>query len=74
LNNKLSGGWLKKGLTFGVINWLLMIPWFEFYLTYNVMREPLNLVFLEGFLWLCTLICVGLGYSFIYNFKSKVNA
>jgi hypothetical protein len=71
LNDKLNGGWLKKGLTFGVINWLLMIPWFEFYLPYNVMHEPLKLVLLEGLLWLCTLICVGLIYSFIYNFKNQ---
>lgn len=69
LNDKLASGWLKKGVTFGLINWALMIPWFEFYLPFNVMHEPLNLVFLEGFLWLASLICVGVIYSFIYSFK-----
>lgn len=69
LNGKLSGGWLKKGVTFGLMNWLLTIPWFEFYLPYNVMHEPLNLVLLECFLWFCSLICVGTIYSFIYNFQ-----
>ena len=68
LNEKLSGGWLKKGITFGLINWVLMIPWFEFYLPYNVMHEPFILVLLECVLWLGTLISAFVIYSFIYNF------
>jgi len=46
-----------------------MIPWFEFYLPYNVMNEPLSLVLLEGLLWLLTIVTVYCITSFIYNFK-----
>ncbi len=65
LIEKFEGDWLGKGITFGLINWALMIPWFEFYLPYNVMHEPLSLVFLESVLWLGTLVSVAIIYSFI---------
>lgn len=68
LNNKLSGGWLKKGLLFGVINWMLMTPWFEFYLPYNVMNEPMLLVLFEAVLWLCVSLCIGIFLSFTMNY------
>ena len=48
INRGLKGSWLKRGLIMGCIAWMLVIPWFEFYLPYNLMREPLPLVFLEG--------------------------
>lgn len=51
VNSKLAGSWLKKGLMFACIQWLIMIPWFEFYLPYNVMHEPLSLVMFEGLVW-----------------------
>lgn len=52
-------GW-RKGLSFGVIAWALMTPWFEFYLPWNVMREPLPLALLEALCWLAVLLGVGL--------------
>ena len=51
----IKGSWLRRGFTFGCMHWALMIPWFEFYLPYNVMHEPLDLVLLECFLWFVTL-------------------
>jgi len=63
LEPKLSGGILRKGITFGVIAWALMVPWFEFYLPWNVMREPLGLVALEGLCWLGVQLGVGLVLS-----------
>lgn len=71
LNEKLNYGLLKKGVVFGLIHWALMIPWFEFYLPYNVMREPFMLVLLEMFLWLCVTLLIGIYLSFILNFKKK---
>ncbi len=71
LNDKLSYGWLKKGLIFGLIHWALMTPWFEFYLPFNVMREPFLLVLLEMFLWLCVALTIGIYLSFVFNFKRK---
>lgn len=67
----MKGGWLKRGITFGFVHWLLMMPWFEFYLPYNVMNEPILLVLLEGVLWLCVMIMLGLFMSFTLNFKKS---
>ena len=69
VNRMMKGGWVSRGLTFGSLHWLLMIPWFEFYLPYNVMNEPLPLVILEGFLWLVTVVLTGLYMSLVMNFK-----
>lgn len=68
LNQRLSGNWLRKGFFFGCIAWLMMIPWFEFYLPYNVMREPLSLVVLESALWFCVCQLTSCSTSFILNF------
>jgi hypothetical protein len=67
----LKGNWLKKAVKFGLINWALTIPWFEFYLPFNVMHEPLLLVLLEAFLWFATLTTVAIVFSFIYHSGPK---
>ncbi len=69
VNAGLKHGWLRNGITFGVLHWLLMIPWFEFYLPYNVMNEPMLLVIFEGLLWLTTLMLTGIYMSFVMNFR-----
>jgi len=74
LDDKLRGGWIKRGLEFGLIYWALMVPWFEFYLPFNVMHEPYKLALLEGLLWLGTLLSFGLIISFIYNFRFNRDA
>ena len=61
--------WWKHALRFGAIHWLLMIPWFEFYLPYNVMNEPLSLVFFETAIWLAVLMLVSFYLSFVVYFK-----
>ncbi|MCW3123171.1 MAG: hypothetical protein JWQ38_2663 [Flavipsychrobacter sp.] len=70
VNSKMTGGWLKRGSVFGLVHAASMIPWFEFYLPYNVMNEPIPLVLLEGLLWLVTLQLTGLWMSFVINFRS----
>ena len=60
LRTKLPGPTWKKGISFGMVAWALMVPWFEFYLPWNVMREPFPLVLLEAFCWLVVLLGVGL--------------
>jgi hypothetical protein len=72
LDSRLSGGVVRKGLSFGLIAWALMVPWFEFYLPWNVMHEPLSLVLLEGFCWLIVLIGVGLSLASVYGILSRV--
>jgi hypothetical protein len=52
--------WWKRGLRFGALAWTLMIPWFEFYLPWNVLREPAPLVALELVCWFGVMMLVGL--------------
>ena len=64
-----AGRWWRKGAAFGVLAWLIMVPWFEFYLPWNVMHEPLPLVLLEAALWLLTLLAVGLAIAGVYEWR-----
>ncbi|HUP48414.1 MAG TPA: hypothetical protein VNA04_06460 [Thermoanaerobaculia bacterium] len=54
------GAWWRRGLRFGVVSWVLMVPWFEFYLPWNVLWEPAPLVTLEMMCWAGVLTGVGL--------------
>ena len=63
LSSVWSGAWWKRGLRFGVVGWILMAPWFEFYLPWNVLREPALLVALELACWAGVLLGVGLTIS-----------
>lgn len=65
---RLSGGNFLKGTQFGLISWALMVPWFEFYLPWNVMHEPALLVLLEVFLWALVLQLVGISISLSSGF------
>lgn len=58
---------IRSGLTFGLVAWALMVPWFEFYLPWNVMHEPLPLVLLEALCWLLVLLGVGVTISFVHG-------
>lgn len=60
LRSGLPGEGWRKGVVFGLIAWALMVPWFEFYLPWNVMHEPLGLVLLEVLLWALVLQLVGI--------------
>ncbi|HZM16658.1 MAG TPA: hypothetical protein VFE28_11705 [Candidatus Krumholzibacteria bacterium] len=60
LSGPWSGSWWKRGLRFGVVGWVLMVPWFEFYLPWNVLWEPAALVALEFVCWALVLLVVGL--------------
>lgn len=57
-------GW-RKGAVFGLVAWALMVPWFEFYLPFNVMHEPVALVLLEAVLWALVLQLVGVSIAWI---------
>ncbi|HEX5043831.1 MAG TPA: hypothetical protein VFV75_13045 [Candidatus Polarisedimenticolaceae bacterium] len=63
LSRSWTGAWWRRGLRFGGIAWVLMVPWFEFYLPWNVMREPAILVALEMACWLGVLLCVGVAIA-----------
>lgn len=73
LIDKMHANRWKRGIFFGSISWLLMIPWFEFYLPWNVMHEPMALVLLEGVLWFLVLQLVGISISWCYP-KADRNA
>lgn len=66
LRPKLNGRTWRRGATFGLIAWALMVPWFEFYLPWNVMLEPLPLVLLETACWLIVLLAVGVSIAFAH--------
>jgi hypothetical protein len=55
--------WWRRGVRFGLLAWVLMVPWFELYLPWNVLHEPMPLVLLEGLCWWITLTCSGLAIS-----------
>lgn len=55
--------WWIRGLRFGALAWTLMVPWFEFYLPWNVLREPAPLVALELACWAGVMLCVGLAIA-----------
>jgi hypothetical protein len=55
-----TSAWWKRGLRFVAVSWILMVPWFEFYLPWNVLREPAALVLLEMLCWAGVLLLVGL--------------
>lgn len=58
-----TGAWWGRGLRFGGIGWVLMVPWFEFYLPWNVLLEPAPLVALELVCWAVVLVGVGLAIA-----------
>lgn len=71
LRNGLPGRGWRKGASFGLAAWALMVPWFEFYLPWNVMHEPLALVLLEAVLWAAVLQLVGLAIAVVYGALSQ---
>jgi hypothetical protein len=48
-----------SGRAFGLLLWLIAIPWFEFYLPWNVLREPTSMALLELACWFVTMQLVG---------------
>jgi uncharacterized BrkB/YihY/UPF0761 family membrane protein len=59
VRNAMGRTMVKRGALFGVILWLIMAPWFEFYLPWNVMWEPASLVALELLCWFGVMQLVG---------------
>lgn len=71
IHPKLTGNILRRGCTFGVIAWALMVPWFEFYLPWNVMLEPFALVILESVCWFIVLLAVGLSIASVHGLLGR---
>ncbi len=63
----LPRNWVAAGLTYGVAAWLIAYFWFEYYLPWNVMLEPLPLVLLELVCWLAVMLAGGLALAFVYR-------
>lgn len=73
LGDRLHGSVIRRGVTFGLIAWALMTPWFEFYLPWNVMHEPMPLVLLETFLWLLVQLLVGITIATVYALSGRLS-
>jgi|GEM_PF-1550510 hypothetical protein len=54
---------VKRGLAFGAVAWALFVPWFEFYIPWNLMLEPTLLVLVEMLCWAVVMMLVGLAIS-----------
>jgi hypothetical protein len=54
----------KQGLITGAVIWLLMATWFEYWILWNIMAEPVRLIALELSLWLPT--CLIEGFVLVY--------
>jgi hypothetical protein len=65
------GPWWRRGLGFGLLSWTLMTLWFEFYLPWNVLREPALLVGLELVCWLAVHSLVGVSIAGIYRLINR---
>jgi hypothetical protein len=55
----------RQGVRFGALAWLVGVPWFELYLPWNVLHEPMALVLLEAICWGVTLTCCGIAMAFV---------
>ncbi len=51
VRHALKGSVWRRAVRFGTILWAVMVPWFEFYLPWNVLHEPPLLVLLECLCW-----------------------
>jgi hypothetical protein len=67
LRRGLPSGVVARGLAFGTIAWALFVPWFEFYIPWNLMLEPTALVLLEMLCWAGVLGLVGLAISLAFG-------
>lgn len=59
--------WWRRGLRFGVVSWVLMVPWFAFYLPWNALLEPTLLVLLEAACWAGVMLTVGVTIAGVDN-------
>lgn len=62
-----TGSAWSRGRRFGLLLWLVAIPWFEFYLPWNVLREPTVLAALELACWFVTMQLVSHAVVWTYH-------
>jgi hypothetical protein len=66
--------WWQRGLRFALLSWALMVPWFEFYLPWNVLCEPNALVMLEMVCWAGVMTVVGLTIAGVEQALARFNS
>jgi hypothetical protein len=66
--------WWQRGLRFALLSWALMVPWFEFYLPWNVLHEPNALVMLELICWTGVMTVVGLTIAGVEQALARFNS
>lgn len=65
-----TGTWKKRGSSFGLVLFLTVSVFFEFFTPLNLFGEPLPLVALELFFWLIVTQAQGLAIAYIYRPKT----
>lgn len=73
LHRGLPRSWFSAGIVYGFAAWLIAYLWFEYYLPWNVMREPLPLVLLELACWLAVMLANGLALALVYRGRLRQN-
>lgn len=61
------GPWWRKGLEFGVAAWAMLFLFFEAFIPFNMLGEPIRLVALELALQLAAMVLTGLVIAVVYR-------
>lgn len=73
LSENWQGSWKSKGMKFSAVAWVLMVPWFQFYLPWNVLHEPWFLVLLEMLCWAGVLFLTGMAIAGVDSLLTRMN-
>ena len=71
IHSALPSGVVRRGLAFAAVSWALLVPWFEFYLPWNLFLEPTLLVGLEMLCWAGVLGLVGIAISLGFGHSNE---
>ena len=69
----LGKGLWRPTIRFAALSWLMMALWFEFWILWNVMHEPVRLIALELTLWAGVLLIEAAVLSVAFRFLAPAN-
>jgi hypothetical protein len=62
---------LRQTICFAAVTWLTMVTWFEFWILWNMMHEPVTLLALELTLWIFVMLLEALALALFFRFSQK---
>lgn len=69
----LGAGLWEPTVRFTALSWLMMALWFEFWILWNVMHEPVSLIALELTLWAGVLLMEAAVLTFTFRLLEPTN-